>query len=71
MLTWPLSGLGELLSTTFAKEGCNIAINYFNRLEPAQDVQRRCQEAGVQAVLIKAVRFTSVFSEVVKGSVGW
>lgn len=49
------SGLGELLSTTFAKEGCNVAINYFNRLEPAQAVQKECEQAGVKAVLIKAV----------------
>jgi hypothetical protein len=33
-----------------------VAINYFNRLEPAQQVQRQCQDAGVQAVVIKAVR---------------
>jgi NAD(P)-dependent dehydrogenase (short-subunit alcohol dehydrogenase family) len=50
------SGLGALLSTTFAKEGANVAINYFNRLEPAQEVQKQCQEAGVKAVVIKAVR---------------
>ena len=34
-----------------------MAINYFNRLEPAQEVQRQCQEKGVQAVVIKAVRY--------------
>lgn len=56
------SGLGELLSTTFAKQGCNIAINYFNRIEPAQDVQRRCQEEGVKAVVIKAVRSSPSFA---------
>ena len=44
-----------MLSTTFAKEGANVAINYFNRLEPAQQVQKQCQEAGVKAVVIKAV----------------
>lgn len=48
-------GLGALLSTTFAKEGCNVAINYFNRLEPAQKVQRECEALGVKAVTIKAV----------------
>lgn len=31
-----------------------MAINYFNRLEPAQEVQRQCQEAGIKAVIIKA-----------------
>jgi hypothetical protein len=49
------SGLGELLSTTFASEGANVAINYFNRIEPAQNVQKACQEHGVKAVTIKAV----------------
>jgi hypothetical protein len=34
-----------------------VAINYFNRLEPAQEVQRQCQDAGVKAVVIKAVRY--------------
>ena len=33
-----------------------MAINYFNRLEPAQQVQRRCEDEGVKAVVIKAVR---------------
>lgn len=51
----PPSGLGELLSTTFASEGANVAINYFNRIEPAQKVQKACQEHGVKAVVVKAV----------------
>ncbi|KAH6639444.1 short chain dehydrogenase/reductase [Boeremia exigua] len=54
LITGGSAGLGELLSTTFAKQGCNIAINYFNRVEPAQDVQKRCQAEGVKAVVIKA-----------------
>ncbi|KAL1597487.1 [acyl-carrier-protein] S-malonyltransferase [Nothophoma quercina] len=54
LVTGGSAGLGALLSTTFAKEGCNVAINYFNRLEPAQEVQRQCQEAGIKAVIIKA-----------------
>lgn len=33
-----------------------MAVNYFNRLEPAQQVQRRCEDEGVKAVVIKAVR---------------
>lgn len=54
LITGGSAGLGEQLSIAFAREGCNVAINYFNRLEPAQEVQRQCQEAGVQAVVIKA-----------------
>jgi hypothetical protein len=52
------SGLGALISTTFAQHGCNIAINYFNRLEPAQKVQKECEGFGVKAVLVKAVGIT-------------
>ena len=49
------SGLGEQLSVAFAKEGCTVAINYYNRIEPAQQVQKQCEEQGVKAVIIKAV----------------
>jgi hypothetical protein len=45
-----------VISVAFAREGCNVAINYFNRLEPAQKVQNACQEQGVKAVVVKAVR---------------
>ena len=48
------SGLGALLATTFASHGCNIAINYFNRLEPAQAIQKECESHGVKAIVIKA-----------------
>ncbi|KAJ4365044.1 hypothetical protein N0V83_008660 [Neocucurbitaria cava] len=48
------SGLGELISIFFAKEGANIAINYFNRIEPAEKVAKACQDEGVKAVVIKA-----------------
>ncbi|KAI4681840.1 uncharacterized protein J4E84_007436 [Alternaria hordeiaustralica] len=54
LITGGSAGLGELLSTTFASEGANVAINYFNRIEPAQNVQKACQECGVKAVVIKA-----------------
>jgi len=57
-LTNTKSGLGALLSTTFASQGCNIAINYFNRIEPAQQVQKACEEKGVKAVIVKAVGLT-------------
>jgi NAD(P)-dependent dehydrogenase (short-subunit alcohol dehydrogenase family) len=48
------SGLGALLSTTFASHGCNIAINYFNRAEPARSVADACSALGVRAVLVQA-----------------
>jgi hypothetical protein len=67
ILNKPPRGLGELLSTTFASEGANVAINYFNRIEPAQKVQKTCQEHGVKAVIIKAVGFSHHMGGLVKG----
>lgn len=49
------SGLGEAISTSFAKEGANVAVNYFNRIEPAQNVVQACEKHGVKAVAIKGV----------------
>jgi [acyl-carrier-protein] S-malonyltransferase len=49
------SGLGEAIAHSFAREGSNVAINYFNRIEPAQKVQAACEKYGVKAVIIKAV----------------
>ena len=41
---------------TFAREGCNIAINYFNRVVPAEEVKSAVEkEYGVKAVVIKGV----------------
>ncbi|KAB2108587.1 hypothetical protein AG0111_0g3519 [Alternaria gaisen] len=54
LITGGSAGLGELLSTTFASEGANVAINYFNRIEPAQKVQKACEAHGVKAIVIKA-----------------
>ena len=50
----PLSGLGEVVCTSFAKAGANVAINYFNRTEPAERVKTACEEHGVKAVILKA-----------------
>lgn len=48
------SGLGALLSTTFASHGCNIAVNYFNRNGPAEEVAKQCQIHNVKTITIKA-----------------
>ncbi|KAI1681665.1 S-malonyltransferase [Pyrenophora tritici-repentis] len=70
LITGGSAGLGELLSITFAKEGANVAINYFNRIEPAQKVQKQCQELGVKAVLIRAdITSTSEAKRVVKETI--
>jgi NAD(P)-dependent dehydrogenase (short-subunit alcohol dehydrogenase family) len=49
------SGLGEVISISFAKEGANVAVNYFNRVEPAQNVVKACEKHGVKAVALKGV----------------
>jgi hypothetical protein len=50
------SGLGEAICYSFAAQGANIAINYFNRFDPAEQVRKKCEEKyGVKAVLVKAV----------------
>ncbi|KAF2690813.1 short chain dehydrogenase/reductase [Lentithecium fluviatile CBS 122367] len=54
LVTGGSAGLGAIVSTSFAQQGCNVAINYFNRLEPAQKVQKECEGFGVKAVVIKA-----------------
>ncbi|KAL6706175.1 hypothetical protein ACN47E_006091 [Coniothyrium glycines] len=54
LITGGSAGLGALLSTTFASHGSNIAINYFNRLEPAEAIKKECEAHGVKAILVKA-----------------
>ncbi|KAF2471595.1 short chain dehydrogenase/reductase [Lindgomyces ingoldianus] len=53
LITGGSRGLGEVLAITFAKEGCNIAINYFNRIEAADEVKATCEGFGVKAVVVK------------------
>ncbi|KAF2279657.1 short chain dehydrogenase/reductase [Westerdykella ornata] len=47
-------GLGEVIALSFASEGANVAINYFNRIEPAEKVAAKCAEKGVKAVTVRA-----------------
>ena len=49
-----------------------MAINYFNRIEPAQKVQKACQEHRVKAVVIKAVSLLVYLDRGgVRGLVDW
>ncbi|KAF2737280.1 short chain dehydrogenase/reductase [Polyplosphaeria fusca] len=54
LVTGGSAGLGEAICTSFAAAGANIAVNYFNRLDPALKVQAACEAHGVKAITIKA-----------------
>ncbi|KAF2269255.1 short chain dehydrogenase/reductase [Lojkania enalia] len=54
LVTGGSAGLGEVICHSFAKEGANVAINYFNRLEPAEKVKAAVEGYGVKGVLVKA-----------------
>lgn len=54
LVTGGSAGLGALIATTFASHGCNIAINYFNRVDPAKAIASECEKHGVKTITIKA-----------------
>ena len=50
------SGLGAVIANAFATEGCNIAINYASREDPAVKLQDKLiTDFGVQSCVIKGV----------------
>ncbi|KAF2004850.1 short-chain dehydrogenase/reductase-like protein SDR [Amniculicola lignicola CBS 123094] len=54
LITGGSRGLGEVLCHTFASQGCNIVINYFNRVEAADEVKSAIESKyGVKAVVMK------------------
>ncbi|KAF2204755.1 short-chain dehydrogenase/reductase-like protein SDR [Delitschia confertaspora ATCC 74209] len=54
LVTGGSRGLGAVLCHTFAAQGCNIAINYFNRVEAADEVASAVtSKYGVKAVVVK------------------
>ncbi|ORX92899.1 short chain dehydrogenase/reductase [Clohesyomyces aquaticus] len=53
LVTGGSRGLGAVICKTFAAQGCNVAINYFNRVEAANDVAAECEKLGVKAVVVK------------------
>ncbi|KIW05254.1 uncharacterized protein PV09_03787 [Verruconis gallopava] len=47
-------GLGALICEKFAAKGCNIAINYYSRPKPAQELSEKIKkEYGVKTIVIK------------------
>jgi hypothetical protein len=49
-----------VIAYAFATEGANIAVNYFNRIDPAEKVRSKCEESGVKAVIVKAVCYVTL-----------
>lgn len=70
LVTGGSAGLGEVISVSFAKEGANVAVNYFNRPEPALNVVKACEKQSVRAVAIKGdMCLTSECSRVVEETI--
>ncbi|KAF1973143.1 short chain dehydrogenase/reductase [Bimuria novae-zelandiae CBS 107.79] len=53
LVTGGSAGLGEVICISFAAQGANVAVNYFNRLEPAQKVAAACASHDVKSVVVK------------------
>jgi len=56
LITGGSRGLGALLAEKFAKEGCNIAINYASREEPARELAKKIEkECGIKTCVLQGV----------------
>ncbi|OCK81467.1 NAD(P)-binding protein [Lepidopterella palustris CBS 459.81] len=54
LITGGSRGLGAVIASAFAAEGCNIAINYANNKKPAAELQEKLiNEYAVRACVIK------------------
>ena len=48
-------GLGAVICEKFASEGANVAINYANSKEPADELSKKLEKYGTKIVVLKAV----------------
>lgn len=55
LVTGANRGIGEAIAVRLAEEGANVAINYFSdeQIESARNVQRKVEELGRRAVIVK------------------
>ena len=53
LITGASRGLGAALSVAFAKEGCDVAINYLSSKDAAEEVARKVRAEGRKAVVIQ------------------
>lgn len=54
LITGSATGLGKMTALTLAAQGCNIALNYVNSKDQANDLKKEIEEMGVRAIAIKA-----------------
>ena len=52
LVTGADSGIGRAIAVHYAKEGANVAIAYWKEHEDAKVVQKACEEAGVETLLL-------------------
>ena len=53
LITGGSRGIGRAIALRLARQGVNVAINYFSRDGDALKTQREVQQEGVQCVLVK------------------
>src|SRR5580765_7092911 len=53
LITGGSRGIGRAIALRLARQGANVAINYFSRDGDALNTQREVQQEGVQCVLVK------------------
>ncbi|KAL8834724.1 MAG: hypothetical protein Q9176_007331 [Flavoplaca citrina] len=63
LITGASRGLGALLAEKFAKEGCNVAINFITSEQRAQQVAEKIRSTyNCQAIIIKGVLAPSAYA---------
>src|SRR6185436_8474092 len=53
LITGGSRGIGRAIALRLARQGANVAINYFSRDGDALNTQKEVQQEGVQCVLVK------------------
>jgi NAD(P)-dependent dehydrogenase (short-subunit alcohol dehydrogenase family) len=54
VITGSSRGIGAAIAERYASEGCNVVINYLSSSDKAEEVRKRVEEKGVEAICVKA-----------------